>query len=155
MCPATPPLHPEPLSGPLVVHSHLSTHSGTGRHWTPRKEGATPPPERLHCTVLWERVGGVGVGCNGFATTLQRFRGGRVVKAHRLGVSLNSRLESNKERERDWHVRVHCERPCVVRPGLGTDRYSSQFENNYFTEMCSGSEAGSYLRLIDCCITQL
>ena len=36
-----------------------------------------------------------------------------------------------------------------------TDRYSSQFENNYFTEMCSGSEAGSYLRLIDLCITQL
>jgi len=24
-----------------------------------------------------------------------------------------------------------------------------QFENNCFTEMCSGSEAGSYLRLID------
>jgi len=24
-----------------------------------------------------------------------------------------------------------------------------EFENNYFTEMCSGSEAGSYLRLID------
>jgi len=23
-----------------------------------------------------------------------------------------------------------------------------RFENNYFTEMCSGSEAGSYLRLI-------
>ena len=32
---------------------------------------------------------------------------------------------------------------------------TSQFENNYFTEMCSGSEAGSYLRLIDFCITQL
>ena len=31
----------------------------------------------------------------------------------------------------------------------GSDRYSSQFENNYFTAMCSGSEAGSYLRLID------
>jgi len=31
----------------------------------------------------------------------------------------------------------------------GTDRSSSQFENNYFTEMCSGSEAGSYLRLVD------
>jgi len=28
-------------------------------------------------------------------------------------------------------------------------RYSSQFENNYLTEICSGSEAGSYLRLID------
>ena len=26
---------------------------------------------------------------------------------------------------------------------------SSQFENKYFTEMCSGSEAGSCLRLID------
>ena len=26
---------------------------------------------------------------------------------------------------------------------------------NYFTEMCSGSEAGSYLRLMDLCITQL
>ena len=25
----------------------------------------------------------------------------------------------------------------------------------YFTELCSGSEAGSYLRLIDLCITQL
>ena len=31
----------------------------------------------------------------------------------------------------------------------GCDRYSSQFENNHFTELCSGSEAGSYLRLID------
>ena len=29
------------------------------------------------------------------------------------------------------------------------------FENNSFTEMCSGSEEGSYLRLIDFCITQL
>ena len=26
---------------------------------------------------------------------------------------------------------------------------AAQFENNYFTEMCSGSEAGSYLRLIN------
>ena len=32
---------------------------------------------------------------------------------------------------------------------------SSQIENNYFTEMCSGSEEGSYLRLIDFYITQL
>ena len=31
----------------------------------------------------------------------------------------------------------------------------SQFKNNYYTEMCSGSEEGSYLRLIDFCITQL
>ena len=33
--------------------------------------------------------------------------------------------------------------------------YSSQCKNSYFTEMCSGSEAGSYLRLIDFCITRL
>ena len=32
---------------------------------------------------------------------------------------------------------------------MGVGVYSSQFENNYFTEMCSGSEVGSYLRLID------
>ena len=30
---------------------------------------------------------------------VQRFRGGLVLKAHRLCVSLNSRLESNKEEE--------------------------------------------------------
>ena len=30
-----------------------------------------------------------------------------------------------------------------------TDRYSSRFKNNYFTKMCSDSEEGSYLRLID------
>ena len=28
-------------------------------------------------------------------------------------------------------------------------------KNNHYTEMCSGSEAGSYLRLIDSCITKL
>jgi len=33
--------------------------------------------------------------------------------------------------------------------------HSSQFKNNHFTEMCGGTEAGSYLRLIDSCITQL
>ena len=32
---------------------------------------------------------------------------------------------------------------------------SSQYKNEYFTEVCSGSEEGSYLRLIDFCITQL
>ena len=31
----------------------------------------------------------------------------------------------------------------------------AQFKNNHFTEMCCGTEAGSYLRLIDSCITQL
>ena len=36
-----------------------------------------------------------------------------------------------------------------------TERYSSQFKNNCLAEMWSGSEEGSYLRLIDGCITQL
>ena len=38
------------------------------------------------------------------------------------------------------------------RPGRGRAwcrEQGSQFENTYFTEMCSGSEEGSYLRLID------
>ena len=35
------------------------------------------------------------------------------------------------------------------------DLHTSQFKNNHSTEMCSSSEAGSYVRLIDSCITQL
>ena len=70
---------------------------------------------------------------------MQRFRGGLVFKAHRLCVSLNSRLESNREE------------------GLGVETHIlsfsfqvySQFKNYYLTEMCSGSEAVSCLRLID------
>ena len=40
---------------------------------------------------------------------------------------------------------------AVVQVGLICTvlKFSSQFENNYFTEMCSGFEAGSYLRRID------
>ena len=38
---------------------------------------------------------------------------------------------------------------CHIHSTAVTGWYSSQFENNYFTEMCSGSEAGSYLWLID------
>jgi len=39
----------------------------------------------------------------------------------------------------------------MVEGQLGDEQsgFSYQFENNYFTEMCSGSEAGSHLRLID------
>ena len=36
-----------------------------------------------------------------------------------------------------------------------TERYSSQCKNNCFTEMRSGSEEGSYVRLTDGCIAQL
>jgi len=34
-------------------------------------------------------------------------------------------------------------------------RSTNEFKNNHFTEMCSDSDAGSYLRLIDFLITQL
>ena len=47
--------------------------------------GAAPPH---HCQENMAHIGHV-----------QRFRGGLVFKAHRLCVSLNSRLESNKEEE--------------------------------------------------------
>ena len=36
-----------------------------------------------------------------------------------------------------------------------SDDVKSQSKNNYFAEMCCGSEEGSYSRLIDLCITQL
>ena len=71
-------------------------------------------------------------------SNVKRFRGGLVFKAHRL---LNSRLESNKEEE--W-----CEED--VR-GVHQDRHRHQRHDH----LCSGSEAGSYLRLIDLCVTQL
>ena len=38
---------------------------------------------------------------------------------------------------------------------LSADRHSSQFKNKPLTKICSGSEAGSYLRRIGSCITQL
>jgi hypothetical protein len=47
----------------------------------------------------------------------------------------------------------------VLRFGLPGDdpqvTLTSQFQGNYFTEMCSGPKAGSYLRLIDFGNTQL
>ena len=39
--------------------------------------------------------------------TVQRFRGGLVFKAHRLCVSLNSRLESNKEEKKKGAYEVY------------------------------------------------
>ena len=68
-----------------------------------------------------------------------RFRGGLVFKAHGFCVSLSSRRESHKEgKEPSAELR----RQTIVACRL-------------LTEMCSGSETGSYVRLIDSCITQL
>jgi len=49
-------------------------------------------------------------------STVQRFRGGLVFKAHRLCVSLNSRLESNKEEKRKVLGRRRRGRSCISRP---------------------------------------
>ena len=44
----------------------------------------------------------------------------------------------------------HSDWPTILKSTYwATDRYRSQFENHFFTKMCSGSEAGSCLRLID------
>ena len=36
-----------------------------------------------------------------------------------------------------------------------TSTHASRFKNDHFTQMCCGDKAGSYLRLIDSCITRL
>jgi len=51
---------------------------------------------------LWLRAAGLNVE----DINVQRFRGGLVFKAHRLCVSLNSRLESNKEEEEKIPISV-------------------------------------------------
>jgi len=45
--------------------------------------------------------------------------------------------------------------PLPISGGDDGDRHSFQLKDNRFTEMCSGSEAGLYLRLIDLCFSQL
>ena len=58
---------------------------------------------RVSCFVF--RVSRLALRAEGFVQrvelhgNMQRFRGGLVLKAHRLCVSLNSRLESDKEEE--------------------------------------------------------
>ena len=62
-----------------------------------------------------------------------------------LCISLNSRLESNKEEEEDLddgplvhgdHEERHASSNQIpARRTKGADRYSSQFKNNYFAEM--------------------
>ena len=90
---------------------------------------------------------------------MQRFRGRLVFKAHILRVSLNSRLESNKEDSKRENFRNTNTNTAIMHapsqrryfvPETGLVRRVTSF-----TEMCSGSEAVSYLRPIDSCFTQL
>ena len=70
-----------------------------------------------------------GMGSALLCRNVKRFRSGLVFKVRRLCVSLNSRLQSNDEEEEGSAL------TCTNRG--------------------HGSEDGSYLRLIDLCITQL
>ena len=56
---------------------------------------------------------------------------------------------SSSETTSDWR------RSTPIRILSTIDLPSSRVKNNYFAEMCSGSKEGSYLGLIDVCITQL
>ena len=56
-----------------------------------------------HNASIWEQL---------LHRNVQRFRGGPVFKAHRLCVSLNSRLESNKEEEEEMISSKH---PLCIR----------------------------------------
>ena len=67
-----------------------------------------------------------------------------------------SRLSKKNSLSGDGEV-VNDERVALDQPRIVLHRlpFASQFKNTYSAEMCSGSEAGLYLRLIDFCITQL
>ena len=77
-------------------------------------------------------------------------------------VSLNSRLESNEEEEEEEGTATMSAMSTLLAATWETsqiesctERYSSELKNTCFTEMRSGSEEGSHLRLIVGCITQL
>ena len=53
------------------------------------------------------------------------------------------------------HIFFIAERSGSSEHGRKHDTSTCSFNNNYLAEMCSGSEEGSYVRLIDVCSTQL
>ena len=61
----------------------------------------------------------------------------------------------------DWGVCVHGRvfRVWALKWNLGIETFLLEarkyLQHNHSTDMCSGSKAGSYLRLMDSCITQL
>jgi len=63
-------------------------------------------------------------------------------------MSSGSRLRAREAREKGEKKQVSSPGAYSMSSGFRLHQ-CSQLENNYFTEICSGSEAGSYLRLID------
>ena len=113
------------LSPPL---SHTHTLGGYGKGRAPL-DGGSACQERtvlvLACTVggLGRRAYGAGCRTQGVggafwstgessALALERFRRGLVFKAHKLCVSLNSRLDSNKEKREERNSMLLSRRTC-------------------------------------------
>ena len=74
------------------------------------------------------------------------------------GVRNHSFTRDGQALEREFFVdnllvRLHFNIEMIWWTGLAPLGFEFLFP--YFTEMCSGSEAGSYLRLVERCITQL
>ena len=77
----------------------------------------------------------------------------------------NLRQDQRRSRSKSVHVMIRRSyrfiqwklRQVLAKPlnACHSQRYNSQFKNNYLAEMWSGSEEGSFFMLIDCCSTQL
>ena len=78
------------------------------------------------------------------------FEAHRVVYHSTLGWRV---IDKKKVDHVCWPSTAACTPPQTPPPAEGSS--CSQFKNIFFAEMCSGSEEGSYFRLIDLCITQL
>jgi len=89
---------------------------------------------------------------------VKRFRGGLVFQAHRHLYHSTLGLKVMKKKKKLLPISVKCwflpeeNMSGIRRQGC---RGRRPRKNNHSTEICSGSEAGSYLRLIDSCATQL
>jgi len=70
--------------------------------------------------------------------------------SRKVDVRLPGRGDSNSHGARPVHLIITMIK-CIQTSRLSIKNFLSlaDREGNYFTEMCSGSEAGSYFRLID------
>ena len=112
-----------------------------------------------------------GTNCSTFARRRADEQGGRQDQATPGGLpygansyrELNPFLhivpgtlcEKRKSRRFRYWIGNLTKRSARVQMSKAAQDLRTMVENNRFTEMCSGSEAGSYLRLIESCITQL
>ena len=120
--------------------------------WSDSEESSWP------FSGMEENAGFAHRGCR----NVKRFRGELLfeVRRHLYHSNIGWGI-INKETKWRTVVMKNCE-PLVPGPALAIDTVNGRscrndlpFKNNCSAEMWSGSEEGSYLKLIDCCITQL